>query len=203
MKTLTDVQRAIILGTLLGDGSMRCKTNALLEINHSVRQRAYVDSKYQHLANLVSTPPKERHGNAGRVAYRFVTRSLPALTPFYELFYSGRVKDVPDVELRPLSLAVWFMDDGCRSRTAVYLNTQQFTLASQRLLLRMLREQWGIDGALNRDKQYYRIRLTVSWDKPARRGDRLVRAAGAQVQPAAIRERGTAGGSCVTPPGSG
>jgi hypothetical protein len=160
--SLSEAQHQIIVGTLLlGDGSMRCKTNALLEVNHSAKQRSYVDWKYRELAALVATPPKERHGKGGRIACRFVTRSLPALTPYYRLFYPGGRKTVPEVELAPLTVAVWFMDHGCRSRTAVYLNTQQFDRESQESLLRLLREQWGILGALNRDKQYHRIRLTV------------------------------------------
>ena len=140
---------------------MRCKTNALLEINHSVHQRTYVDWKYRHLSALVRTAPKLRSGNGGRTAYRFVTRSLPELTSYYVLFYEQGVKRIPDLELSPLSLAVWFMDDGCRSRRAVYLNTQQFDMDSQSRMLSMLRNQWGISGTLNRDKTYYRIRLTV------------------------------------------
>jgi LAGLIDADG DNA endonuclease family len=68
---------------------------------------------------------------------------------------------VPEVELSPLTLAVWFMDDGCRSRNAVYLNTQQFDVAEQRKLLTMLEQQCGIDGTLNRDKCYHRIRVSV------------------------------------------
>jgi hypothetical protein len=163
--SLSEAQRAIVIGSLLGDGSMRCKTNALLEINHSAHQRSYVEWKYRQLADLVATPPKERQGNAGRIACRFVTRSLPALTPHYRLFYGNGRKTVPEVELAPLTLAVWFMDDGCKSRTAVYLNTQQFDRESQTRLLRLLREQWGIEGALNRDKQYHRIRLTVEATK--------------------------------------
>jgi LAGLIDADG DNA endonuclease family len=55
--SLSEVQRHVIVGTLLGDGVMRCKTNALLEANHSSRQRSYVDWKYQCLADLVRTPP--------------------------------------------------------------------------------------------------------------------------------------------------
>ncbi len=39
--SLSEAQHAIVIGTLLGDGSMRCKTNALLEINHSFSQRSY------------------------------------------------------------------------------------------------------------------------------------------------------------------
>jgi hypothetical protein len=159
--SLSEVQQAIVIGTLLGDGAMRCKTNALLEINHGWRQRGYVDWKFGHLAELVATPPKARKGNGGRVAYRFVTRSLPVLTPYFDLFYKGGQKCVPELELSPLAMAVWFMDDGCRSRNAVYLNTQQFDVASQRVLLRFLREQWGVVGALNRDKSYYRLRISV------------------------------------------
>ena|SRR5581483_1289138 len=163
--SLSEVQHQLVTGTLLGDGAMRCKTNALLEINHSARQRGYVEWKYRQLADLVATPPKERSGNGTRVACRFVTRSLPALTLYYRLFYGTGRKVAPEVELAPLTMAVWFMDDGCRSRPAVYLNTQQFDLRSQENLLRLLREQWSIEGALNRDKQYHRIRLTVDGTK--------------------------------------
>ncbi len=155
------MQRQIIVGSLLGDGAMRCKTNALLEINHSVHQQGYVDWKYRHLTDLVRTPPKARKSNGTRIAYRFVTRSLPELTPYFRLFYGTRRKRIPELELSELTLAVWFMDDGCRSRSAVYLNTQQYDEVSQSTVLRLLREQWGIVGALNRDKTYYRVRLSV------------------------------------------
>jgi hypothetical protein len=138
---------------------MRCKTNALLEINHSSHQRSYVDWKYRHLAELVRTPPKARRGNGARIAYRFVTRSLPELTPYFRLFYGTGRKRIPELELGELTLAVWFMDDGSCSRNAVYLNTQQYDEMSQRTLLRLLHYQWGIEGALNRDKTYYRIRF--------------------------------------------
>src|SRR5918996_193384 len=70
--SLSEVQREIIVGTLLGDGAMRCRTNALLEINHSVRQIDYVEWKYRQLIDLVVTPPKVRKGNGNRFACRFV-----------------------------------------------------------------------------------------------------------------------------------
>ena len=159
--SLSEAQRSIILGSLLGDGAMRCKTNALLEINHSAAQRSYVDWKYQQLSNLVTTPPKSRCGNGGRIAYRFVTRSLPELTPYFHRFYRTGKKTVEEIPDRtPLALAVWLMDDGCRSRKSVYLNTQQFDMDSQQFLLSALR-QFGIEGTLNRDRSYSRIRVSV------------------------------------------
>ncbi len=54
------------------------------------------------------------------------------------------------------------MDDGCVSRTSVYLNTQQFEMSSQLRLLDVLRRGLGIEGALNRDKEYHRIRISVA-----------------------------------------
>ena len=35
--SLTEEQKSIIIGTLLGDGTLRKKTNTLLEINHSYK----------------------------------------------------------------------------------------------------------------------------------------------------------------------
>lgn len=158
---LTQEQRSLITGTLLGDGAMRCKTNALLEINHCAAQKAYVDWKYGILRDLVRTPPRVRAGNGKRLAYRFTTLSLPALMPFYSAFYDGARKMVPELILTPLALAVWFMDDGCRSRRAVYLNTQQFDSISQNRMLSMLGNQYGIAATLNRDKEYFRIRVAT------------------------------------------
>lgn len=159
--SLSEEQVSLIIGSLLGDGAMRCKANALIEFNHSAEQRAYVDWKFQRLITLVSTPPKLRSGNGGRVAYRFTTRSLPEFTPYYRTWYPQGRKVVPQLTLTPLTMAVWFMDDGCRSYRAIYLNTQQFDLESQQRLLNLLQEQWGIRASLNRDKTYHRIRIAV------------------------------------------
>ena len=162
MGSLTETQTSLIIGSLLGDGAMRCKANALLEINHSFNQRTYVDWKYHILADLVGSPPKPRRGNGRRIAYRFTTLSSPQLTPYYRAFYRDGRKVVPYVSLTPLSLAVWFMDDGCKSYNALYLNTQQFALPDQRSLIQLLRRHFGIESTLNRDKTYHRIRIAVS-----------------------------------------
>ena len=163
MGSLTERQKAIIIGGLLGDASMRCKTNALLEINHAFSQKEYVDWKCKELQKFVSTFPKMRKGNGSRIAYRFTTRSLPVFTEIYKRFYKDGKKSIPaEFKLHPLSLAVWFMDDGSKSYNAVYLNTQKFSIEEQNRLRRLLKEQHAIDTTLNKDKQYYRIRVAVN-----------------------------------------
>ena len=158
---LTPFQKSLIVGTMLGDGAMRRKRGALLEVNHSIHQREYVDWKYRALENLVRTPPSPRRGNGCRLAYRFTTLSLAELAPIYDAFYRGRKKVVPALDLDQIALAVWFMDDGSRSRSSVYFNTQQFSNDDQHRLMRMLKDQWGINCTLNKDKVYSRIRVAV------------------------------------------
>jgi len=160
--SLTERQKAIVIGCLLGDGAMRCKDNALLEINHSFKQMAYVDWKYQQLKNITVTPPKKRFGNKGRIAYRFTTRSLPELTKIYRRFYRGHIKVIPkSLKITDLSLAIWFMDDGCKSHRAAYFNTQKFSKPEQAMLIKLLRKQHGLEASINKDKIYRRLRVAV------------------------------------------
>lgn len=161
--SLTEDQKSIMIGCLLGDGYMRKKINAHLEINHAYSQKRYVDWKYRKLQNLVLTPPIRRNGNGKRIAYRFTTRSLPEITKLYQKFYRNGRKNIPkDLFLNPLVMAVWFMDDGSKSYKTVYLNTQQFAKNSQLFLINILKKQWNIEAMLNKDKEYYRIRIFSS-----------------------------------------
>ncbi len=165
MGSLTSAQHSVLIGSLLGDGTLRRqgnRLNALFEVNHAYKHQEYVDWKWQHFHDFVLTPPKTRKGKGVRVAYRFTTRSLPMFTSYYERFYVSGKKRIPrDIKLDPLSLAVWFMDDGARSRTAFYLNTQQFTLEEQKFLQELLFKSFGLESTLNRDKEYLRIRITT------------------------------------------
>lgn len=164
--SLQPAQHDVLVGSLLGDGTLRIqgkrRTNALFEVNHSWQSRDYVDWKYSVFRSMVLTPPKRRSGNGQRVAYRFTTQSLPAFTNYHRWFYEDGRKRIPfDLDLTPLILAVWFMDDGSKSRSASYLNTQQFAIAEQEFLRDLLKRTFGIESSLNRDKQYFRLRVTT------------------------------------------
>ena len=163
--SLTQEQKSIIIGSILGDGYLRIvpeRKNAFLEINHSISEKDYVDWKHQELKNLVKSPPKARKGKGKRIAYRFFTKQHPEITKLYQEFYQDREKVIPNFKLNPLIIAVWFMDDGSKSYRTYYLNTQRFDYQSQQRLIQMLKEQYGIESSLNRDKEYYRLRIKQS-----------------------------------------
>lgn len=78
------------------------------------------------------------------------------------MFYSSGKKSVPsDLKLDPLSLSIWLMDDGSKSRSSIYFNTQQFDSLSIHNLMNSLK-QLGIESTINKDKTYQRIRLRTS-----------------------------------------
>lgn len=161
--SLTEQQKQIVIGNLLGDGYMRIiegRHDAFLEINHSIKAKEYVDWKYTNLKSICVSPPKERATNEGRIAYQFFTKQHKELTTLYTMFYKEGKKIIPHaMVLTPLILAVWFMDDGSKTRASdVYLNTQQFSLKDQEFLLHQLRAL-GLKARLNKDKHYYRIRF--------------------------------------------
>lgn len=165
--SLTQQQVELIEGCILGDGYLRIvpgRRDAFLEINHSYSALAYVEWKYNILSSITVSAPKKRQGNGKRVAYRFYTKQHPELTSLFRLFYPDGVKRIlPNLVIRPMSLAIWYMDDGSRCRDRdVYLNTQQFSRGDQWLLVGMLEQAFGIRSSLNRDKEYWRIRLRTA-----------------------------------------
>lgn len=161
--SLTKFERSIIIGSVLGDGHIRIipgRNDAFLEINHSLKAKDYVDYKFQSLKRLVISSPKERTTNEGRNAYRFFTKQDKDITNIFKLFYKNGRKIIPNnLKLDPISIAIWYMDDGSKSRDRdIYLNTQQFSINDQKKLLNSLRDM-GINARLNKDKKYYRIRI--------------------------------------------
>lgn len=164
--SLTQLQKSLITGSVLGDGYLRRmpnRTNAFMTIHHSYKQREYVDWKFVKLKNICKSKPKI---NKDRNDYRFYTKQHPFLTNLYNKFYREKEKRIPgELELNKITLAVWYMDDGSKcGKYDFYLNTQQFTVEDQEKLVSKL-EKIGISSSLNKDKEYYRIRLKYSSTK--------------------------------------
>ena len=62
-------------------------------------------------------------------------------------------------DLTPQAVAVWVMDDGCRTRDTIILNTQSFMLDEQQRLLGEMKRRYKINGSINRDRNNFRLRF--------------------------------------------
>jgi hypothetical protein len=165
---LTERQRQILIGMLLGDAHLERQRGALtarLKIEHSVGQTTYVVWKYVEWKNWVRTPPRvrARRNRLGTVSMNigFSTLSHIELEEVRLRFYRHHRKVVPaDLKLSPLSMAVWFMDDGSRKSSqcrGLYLNTQSFTASEVQLLQAAVLRDIGIETTVRRQRDGLQI----------------------------------------------
>lgn len=167
--SLSEFQKAVLVGTVLGDACLErnwSKTNYRLQVRQSKDQEAYVQWKYDVFKNIVLTQP-QYYKNTNSIWFR--TISHPDITKMYNTFYRDGRKVVPVEMLRPLlasplSVAVWFMDDGniVRKKGNVqgyHLNTQSFSREENVLLSEAFMKILGISCLVERNHQYYRLAI--------------------------------------------
>lgn len=164
---ITERQRDIIIGTLLGDGHLEKRGDSVrLAVCHSEKRLSYITWKYNELRTLVSESIKHYSYTDPRTGrtygfYIFKTVAHPFFGELYREFYRDGVKVVPrriKEMLTPLALAVWYMDDGSLSKGAPILNTQAYSVQDQFLLCAALRK-YHIVANINRDRGRHRIRI--------------------------------------------
>jgi recombination protein RecA len=168
-EVLSDRQYKLVIGTLLGDGSLlrphNWGKNCRLEVEHSAKQKDYVFWKFHELGDWVRTEPKFV---CLHKSWRFRTKSHEVFTKLADDFYANHAKIVPDKMWRmitdPLVLAVWYMDDGGVRRYKgdvynVYLNTQGFTETEVIKISGVLARDLKINPTPERNHGRWRLRV--------------------------------------------
>lgn len=172
---LSDQCKEIMLGMLLGDGSLKIHKpykNARLSFRHSISQKDYFFWKVGELKEICSESCwwKQEPNGLGGEMLRFQSLALESLTEIHKLTYHHNelvIKRRWLNLLTPLSLAVWWLDDGSiigNGRKAV-LCTDPFALEEQKILAQYLLKVWKVRVAIGkikreRDgvvKEYYRL----------------------------------------------
>lgn len=170
---LSQQQQDILLGLLLGDGSLEFNgyQGTRLQIKQSVRKQEYVLWLYDQFKEYVSTPPQQRLDTK---QWYFATRSMRDFTLLYEQFYPGGIKTVPstisDMFQNPLTLAIWYMDDGSLDFREKYhysfsLSTDAFSRDEVELLQQILQVTFNIEASIqqpsSRGKRYCKLYIGV------------------------------------------
>ena len=161
---LSQRQRDIIVGVLLGDGHLETRDSGKtyrLKIEHSIKQKDYVNWLYQELQPWVRESPRVRivtsafTREGGNACYGFTTYSHGALRFYGQQFYRGRIKIIPASIrklLTPPSIAIWYLDDGSwksNRHSTFIIHTHGY---SQRELARVQQalQKFGIQARLHR-----------------------------------------------------
>ncbi len=169
-RDFTKRQEEILLGMVLGDGCLEKNGhNVRLRVDHGLRQKAYLSWKFKEFKGLTTGKPRLvkgiAHPKTGKkyVRWHFSTFSLPEFNSYWEKFYPSKKKIIPNDIARifksPLSLVVWYMDDGYKRNDckALRLNTDAFKYEEQKLLQKCLRCNFGIISKIHKKGKYWNI----------------------------------------------
>ena len=175
---LSKRQKAIIYGLALGDGYLQ-KTgrfNARVRLEHSEKQREYVWWLRERLATVFASKPTRLsriHPKTGKTYYylRLQSNSSPWLgklrVQFYDLSGKKRVpQQISSFLSSPLSLAVWYMDDGyyyARDKSA-HFYLPQYPEADARRLIGALQANFSLAPSLYCRPDRRSCQLTLTGD---------------------------------------
>lgn len=174
IKDISEEYNSFITGSLLGDGCLskydivnsKTKHNSKLSMLHSIKQKDYVLYKKFLLDSMGiinyynSRLPAKTHSIVnGRVikdngSVILTTEKNKNLNSLRDLWYPEDKKIVPEsIQLTPLALAIWYMDDGAKNSSGYYLHTEGFDEHSSNLLINKL-EEINIKSNLHKIRNY-------------------------------------------------
>lgn len=170
---LSDLSKEIILGSLLGDGSLKIHKpykNARFSFRHSIHQKEYFWWKVKQLKEISSEQCvwEQKADGFGAIKLRYQSLALESLTNLYHL--TNRHNKIYMRRkwlnmMTPLSLAIWWMDEGsliANSRKGVFC-TDGFSLENVKTLSKYLKVVWKIQthvgkiSLTGRRSQQYRL----------------------------------------------
>jgi len=170
---LSDQQWQVVLGSLLGDGSLspnrQENSGVRFRLGNSAQQAGYLDWKVALLGNI-----SHSRGTSAEGAVFADFTPLPELRELQQVVYFGDGKKHITEEylkaLTPLALAIWYMDDGRLTVVSngggtghIEMGVDALSPGSRDRLARYLRDSYGLDVKLvSRGAQQQVIQFTTA-----------------------------------------
>ena len=166
---MTEHQKDIIIGTLLGDSYIHCSDagTTSLSIKQADRYKEYVFWLHESLRDLFHIEPKQRPDTKQWYVRSFYSKELNKYHGwFYEKWTKMVPKNIAQILTSPMSLAVWFMDDGTldyreKDHCAFHLCTNCFTKEEAQKLVNVLDSNFNVKASVHytlcRGKRHARV----------------------------------------------
>ena len=166
---LSKRQRQLIVGLLLGDGHLETQNGGRtyrLKVEHGSAQREYLEWLAKEFQEWLVTGWYEKHRE--KLVYGFTTVSHPAFRFYGAQFYQNGKKRIPPLIkklMSPLSLAIWFLDDGS-AKSSKHRSLVIHSLGYIRKDLELTQEalrHFGIETSLHKQRNNS-LRLYVPYE---------------------------------------
>ena len=182
--SISENAEQLILGSILGDGCVskhgryensKLNRNSQLRMTHGICQKEYCLYKKslfekEGIKMVINERYYEREPhfikghlviNNGSIVLE--TRKAITLNKYRDLFYNDK-KFVNEYiyKLKPLGLAIWFMDDGNKHQSGYYISTDGFTYTDQMILSDMMLKNFNINVRFHKTRDTYKMYIPNS-----------------------------------------
>lgn len=163
---ITKKHRDLIIGLAIGDGALQ---GGVLKVLQCEKQKKYVEWKRDLLNSygIKTTEIKEKNNN-GFKAYYFRTLNYDFIRHIEKVLYCPRKKITRKLlnRLTPLTIAIWYMDDGGLSQKkqngVVHANDLMLNTGLQKeenqVIIDYFREVWDVNFTQVKNHNVYRLR---------------------------------------------
>lgn len=157
---LTQEQEEFLTGLMLGDGSIvySVKNKSLyprLTIRRQAQDKKYLNWQYEVFKEFYSSPPKymeiyDKRTKKTYISYNLQSKSGKIYKQYHIEWYPYGKKIIPKtIKLTPLTLLIWFLDDGCvvhsgKNSLTIKISTNCFVKEDVEFLSQLLTKNFGI-----------------------------------------------------------
>ena len=166
---LSYLQESVLTGMMLGDGYFeKMNSSASITFGHCKKHEEYLNFKLSLLSQLAGKKQIERISGFGTKMVRGRTIRHPSIYLLFNNWIVNNRKTVPiNIKLSPITLAVWYMDDGSLAYHKSQENRANFAVCgfnenSVDNLVSALKIQHDIVAIKFKSGKYWRIRLNSS-----------------------------------------
>lgn len=171
---LSKIQHEVLTGGLLGDMHMSLDGKyPRIKVDRQFLDRHYLEYQFDIFKDFCKSEIKDfskfdKRYNTNYKYSSFRTRSVPAFLDYYNKWYIDKVKVVPNIELTPTILAIWFCDDGSvakvNSQIILKFSTESFGYIGAKFLSDMLEDRYKSPFPIYKkykDKDQYIIKAST------------------------------------------
>lgn len=149
---ITEKQKQILLGTILGDGHIPKNCN-YLNMTHGILQKSYLQWKTNNLGKLIQSDIKECSYKDNRINKTLTNVYINSIPHFFirsmrDAFYIPSKQPALSFlkNINALGLAVWYCDDGSIIRDKARLCTNSFDHEHLESTINVLKHLFGFDN---------------------------------------------------------
>ena len=157
---LSDLQRQLIMFSLLGDGHIdKRETQPIFIVSHAENQKDYLFWKYEILKNLCNKEPSyipEQYKNFSngnwylcQPQYRIATKIIMELSDIRKIEQIDIIK-----QLNEFGLSIHLLDDGSRNESNWELCLAEYTQEEIDLYIQLCKERFDLNSWQEKDKRY-------------------------------------------------